>query len=54
MNYYDILEINKNANNNEIKKNYRNLAIKYHPDKGGDSNDFIKLNDAYNKLLLVC
>uniref|UniRef100_A0A1A9ZW78 J domain-containing protein n=1 Tax=Glossina pallidipes TaxID=7398 RepID=A0A1A9ZW78_GLOPL len=32
-NFYDILGINKNANDDEIKKAYRKLALKYHPDK---------------------
>lgn len=34
-----------------IKKRFRELAKKYHPDKGGNSDDFIKLIEAYNKLI---
>ena len=34
--YYKILEIQKNATTDEIKKAFRKKAIKEHPDKGGD------------------
>jgi preprotein translocase subunit Sec63 len=33
---YDILEVPKDADDNQIKKNYRVLAMKYHPDRNSD------------------
>ena len=33
MSYYEVLEINKNANDVEIKKAYRQKSLHYHPDR---------------------
>ena len=48
--YYKILGVSKSASQEEIKKAYRNLAHKYHPDKGGDEKKFKEINEAYQVL----
>ena len=48
--YYQILGVSKNATQAEIKQAYRRLALKYHPDRGGDSERFKKINEAYQVL----
>src|SRR5574344_892708 len=52
--YYEILGIDKNASEDEIKKAYRKIAIKYHPDKNpGDKSaeeKFTEAAEAYDVL----
>jgi molecular chaperone DnaJ len=49
--YYDILGVSKGASDDEIKKAYRKLAHKHHPDKqGGDEKKFKEINQAYQVL----
>ena len=50
MNYYQILNVSTDASSEEIKKSYRKLVKVYHPDTGGDDNQFKQLSDAYETL----
>ena len=49
--YYEVLGVSKGASEDEIKKAFRKLAVKYHPDKaGGDEAKFKEINEAYEVL----
>lgn len=49
-NYYQILGVDENASQEDIKKTYRKLAMEHHPDKGGDEEKFKKISEAYDIL----
>ena len=53
--YYQVLGLDRNADENAIKKAYRKLAIKWHPDKNPDNQEaageiFKKIGEAYSVL----
>lgn len=49
--YYEVLGVSKSASADEIKKAFRRLAVKHHPDKqGGDETKFKEVNEAYEVL----
>lgn len=53
-NYYEILGLTKESSYEDIKNKYKELAIKYHPDKNNDpeaADKFIKINEAYKTIV---
>ena len=50
MDYYNTLGLQRNASDAEIKKAYRSMAMKYHPDRGGDEKKFKEISQAYEFL----
>ena len=49
--FYNLLGVEKNANENEIKKAYKKKAMKHHPDRGGDEETFKEISKAYEVLV---
>ena len=50
MDYYGTLGLKRGASPDEIKKAYRSMAMKHHPDRGGDQTQFQKVQQAYETL----
>lgn len=50
MDYYATLGLKRGASEEEIKKAYRSLAMKHHPDRGGDEKKFKEISQAYEFL----
>ena len=50
MDYYKVLGLEKNASADDIKKAYRTLANKHHPDKGGNLKTMQEINVEYDML----
>jgi len=50
MDYYNTLGVKRGATDDDIKKAYRKMAMKYHPDRGGDEKKFKEVEEAYRTL----
>ena len=51
MEYYNLLGVSRDAQDQEIKKAFRKKAMKEHPDRGGDAEKFKKISEAYEVLI---
>ena len=49
-NYYDILGVSEDASSEDIKKAFKDIAKKEHPDRGGNETVFKEANEAYDTL----
>lgn len=52
--YYELLEVSRDCSGDELKKSYRRLAMKYHPDRNPGNKEaelhFKEINEAYEVL----
>ena len=50
MDYYSILGVSKNASDQDIRKAYKKQSMQHHPDRGGNEEQFKRVNEAYQTL----
>ena len=50
MDYYSILGVTRNASPQDIKKAYKKASMIHHPDRGGNQDEFVKVQQAYEVL----
>ena len=50
MDPYQVLGVDRNASEAEVKKAFKKLAMKHHPDRGGDEAKFKEINEAYERI----
>jgi len=50
MSPYEVLNVPKNASQDDIKKAFRKLSLEHHPDRGGETSKFQEINNAYETL----
>ena len=50
MDLYKILNVEKSASQDIIRKAFRKLSLKHHPDRGGNEEEFKKINRAFQDI----
>ena len=50
MDYYSTLGVTKNASQDDIRRAYKKMSMQHHPDRGGNEEQFKKINEAYSTL----
>lgn len=50
MDNYNVLGLKRGATEDEVKQAYRKLAMKHHPDRGGNEDEFKKIKEAYEAI----